>query len=84
MYSLYIADFNNNRVQKYTMSTTSGTTVAGIGNGTGCTSSVCLSGPTNILVDSHSDVYITETRTSRIQFWPSGSSSGVTVAGNSE
>ncbi len=84
MNSLYIADTSNNRVQKYTMNAVSGTTIAGSANGTACNLSICFYTPTNMAVDSSGNVYVSDSSNRRIQFWASGSSSGVTVGGNSE
>ncbi len=84
MNSLYIADVLNNRVQKYQLNALSGTTVAGLANGTRCSLSICLYIPTDVAVDNYGNIYITDTANMRVQFWANGSLSGVTIAGNSE
>ncbi len=84
MNSLYISDSFNNRIQKYQLNALSGTTVAGLANGTGCSLSICLSNPNDVAVDTYGDVYISDTANMRAQFWANGSLSGVTIAGNSE
>jgi sugar lactone lactonase YvrE len=82
--SLYISDFGNNRVQKYLINASFGITVAGQANGTGCSSSMCLSGPAAVAVDTNGNVYVADTVNNRVQFWSAGSLSGITVAGNSK
>jgi len=81
--SLYIADLFNNRIQKYQIGALFGTTVAGQANGTGCASSVCLSTPGDVTVDTNGNIYVADTSNRRVQFWSSGSLSGITIAGNS-
>jgi len=81
--SLYIADLFNNRVQKYQTGALFATTVAGQANESGCASSVCLSTPADITVDTDGNIYVADTYNKRVQFWSSGSLSGITIAGNS-
>ncbi|CAF1101145.1 unnamed protein product [Rotaria sordida] len=79
---LYVADYNNHRIQRYTVGMSiNGTTVAG-GNGGGSGSqklylpfSVCVSKITNA-------IYIVDSGNNRVQRWNSGATSGVTIAGN--
>jgi sugar lactone lactonase YvrE len=79
---LYVADYHNNRIQRYHVGvSTNGTSVAG-GNGQGSASnqlnlpySVCVSKITN-------DIYIADSGNNRVQLWNSGATSGVTIAGN--
>lgn len=79
--SLYIADRFNNRIQKYILGTSYGTTVAGNANGTMGTSLSELKYPAQVIVLSNGDMFITDTYNQRILKWSSGSSSGVVVAG---
>lgn len=81
--SLYIADYGNNRIQKYETGASFGQTVAGQANGTGCNSSACLFQPTDVTVDTNNNVYALDSGNNRVQFWSNGSLSGITVAGNS-
>ncbi len=81
--SLYISDLCNNRIQKYQTGDLFATTIAGQANGTGCMSSVCLSMPADVTVDTNGNIYVADTSNSRVQFWSSGSLSEITIAGNS-
>ncbi len=81
-YTLYITDAFNNRVQKYLKGALSGTTVAGQADGTSNTTSPYLYSPCDVAVDSSGNVYVADTYNNRIQFWSSGSSSGITLIGN--
>jgi len=77
--SLYIADFNNQRVQKYLLNATTGTTVAG--NETAGNTSTQLNYPTDVAVDSNYNIYVADTNNQRIQLWNAGASVGLMVAG---
>ncbi|CAF4825936.1 unnamed protein product [Rotaria sp. Silwood1] len=79
--SLYIADRNNHRIQKYLVDSLSGTTVAGQANGTSGSTLSYLQNPSRILVDVNGDMYITDTGNHRILSWSHGASSGVISAG---
>ncbi|CAF1494321.1 unnamed protein product, partial [Adineta steineri] len=80
--TLYIADRNNNRVQKVLMGSIIGTTIAGQSNGTGGSALNCLNTPSDIDVDVNGNIYVVDTNNHRVVFWPTGSSSGTIVAGN--
>jgi sugar lactone lactonase YvrE len=79
---LYVADYNNNRIQRYQVGvSTNGSTVAG-GNGQGSASnqlnlpySVCVSKITNA-------IYIADSGNHRVQRWNSGATNGVTIVGS--
>lgn len=77
--SLYIVDRQNNRVQKYVAGASTGSTVAGQASGTGGSTSSQLDEPEYIIVDSNSNIYITDSLNHRIQLWYNGTSSGLTV-----
>ncbi len=79
--TLYIADNNNNRIQKWLNGASTGTTVAGQATGIPGTSSSFLQNPSGIAVDSSGNVYVTDTSNQRIQFWLNGASSGTTIGG---
>jgi len=82
---LFVADQNNQRIQKFppgSTSATNGVTVAG-GNGFGNDSNQ-LAYPTAVFVDGYGDLFVADNENGRIQEFPSGSDSttdGVTVAG---
>lgn len=79
---LYVADFNNHRIQRFHLGISlNGTTVAG-GNGQGSAknqlnnpASVCISTITN-------SIYIADKGNNRVQRWTSQFTFGVTIAGN--
>jgi sugar lactone lactonase YvrE len=79
--TLYIADFLNNAVKKWSFGAWTGSTVAGYGNGTFSSSPDGLHGPTDLVLDSSGGIYIGDINNYRVQYWASGASSGTTVAG---
>ena len=79
--SLYVADWQNNRVQKWPVNASVGTTVAGQANGTSGSSSSYLTTASDVILDSSGNVYVADMGNSRIQFWSNGSTSGTTIAG---
>jgi sugar lactone lactonase YvrE len=79
-YTLYIADYGNNRVQKYVRNASTGITVAG--NGSASSSSNQLTGPSDVAVDVNGNIYVGDLDNNRIQLWNNGATSGITVAGN--
>ncbi len=79
--SIYIADFNNNRIQRYSLSTAaSGTTVAG-GNGAGPGSNQLNQSAGVYVSKKTGDIYIADQNNHRIQRWSQGATTGVTIAG---
>lgn len=79
--SLYIADWHNNRIQKWVSGALTGTTVAGQPNGTAGSNSSYFTGRSNLFVDSSGNMYITDTGNVRVQLWASSATSGTTIAG---
>jgi hypothetical protein len=79
--SLVIGDFGNNRIQRWLFNASSGTTVGGMANGTGGASSMALSSPVSVALDSNDNMYITDRDNHRVVYWPKNASSGITVAG---
>jgi hypothetical protein len=79
--TLYISDYGSNRIQKQSINAWTGMTVAGQSSGTGGSSATTLLGPNSIVLDSGGNVYIADTRNHRIQFFYSGATTGVTIAG---
>jgi hypothetical protein len=77
--NIYVADYNNNRIQKWAPGATSGTTVAG-GNGAGSGDNQ-LNRPFGVFVDGSANVYVADLANNRIQKWAPGAASGTTVAG---
>lgn len=79
--SLYIADCNNNRIQRWLSGATTGTTVAGQANATSGSGTTYLSGPGGVTVDSSGNIYIADSSNSRVERWASGATSGTTITG---
>lgn len=77
--NIYVADAENNRIQKWAPGATSGVTVAG-GNGAGSAANQ-LYRPKDVFVDATGNIYIADENNARIQKWAPGATSGVTVAG---
>ncbi|CAF0905321.1 unnamed protein product [Rotaria sordida] len=80
-YALYIADRINNRVQKWDINASTGTTVAGQANATGGSTLYHLNQPTFIQFDSSDNIYVTDVGNHRVQFWHYGARSGSTICG---
>jgi len=81
---MYVADSNNNRVQRFPRGSTSasdGFTVAG-GYGQGMAANQ-LDHPSSVFVDSHGNLFVADEGNHRIQEFPanSGGTNGITVAG---
>ena len=76
---LYIADYENHRIQQYEIGSSTGSIVAG--NGLIGNASNQLYHPTRVLIDSNSVMLISDSDNNRIQFWSNGATSGVTTAG---
>jgi len=77
--SLFISDFSNHRVQRWSPGSVQGETVAG-GNGRG-PSSLQLSFPMGLAVTEQHELYIADAWNYRVVKWSSLSTSGVVVAG---
>ncbi len=86
--NLYIADMNNHRVRKVTMSTGIITTIAGTGTGTynyvnnGDATSASLYYPNGVALDSSGNVYIADTSNQRIRKVTVSTGIITNVAGN--
>ena len=79
--TMFIADINNHRIQKYVRGSRNGTTVAGFGNGTSSTSPNGLNVPVHVIVDDEGNLYITNLGNCQILYWPRNALSGVVVGG---
>jgi hypothetical protein len=79
--SLYIADYDNNRIQRWLTNASNGTTLAGAANGTAGASATVLNNTVGIVLDSSDNMYFTDRSNHRVVYWASGASSGTTIAG---
>jgi hypothetical protein len=61
-FDLYVADGNNNRIQKFRYGTLNGTTVAGIG----ALSTISLYGPSSVVLDADGYLFIVDQNNNRI------------------
>jgi sugar lactone lactonase YvrE len=77
--NIFVADFNNHRIQKWTPGAIEGITVAG-GNGQGSSDNQ-LSNPSDVYVDNNGNIFVADASNNRIQKWTPGASAGITVAG---
>lgn len=81
-YNLYIADCNNNRIQRWQRGASTGTTVCGNASGTAGGTASDLRSPAGVVVDSNSNIYIGDGANARVQFWSADATDGRTIAGN--
>lgn len=77
--NLFVADWGNNRVQRFAPGSNKGVTVAG-GNGKGSAPNQ-LNWPSDVHVDKDGNLYVLDTYNYRVQKWAPGASGGTTVAG---
>ncbi|CAF3842428.1 unnamed protein product, partial [Rotaria sp. Silwood1] len=76
--SLFVSDYNNERVMRLQEGSTVGSIVVGTGiAGNGLTQ---LHNPTLVFVDASSNIYVSDNSNIRVMLWRNGSSSGVVVA----
>lgn len=79
--TLYIADQQNHRIQKWLRGVSAGSTIAGQAAGTHGTSLSDLYQPSAVVLNGNGDIYISDTSNNRVQFWSTVATSGTTVAG---
>ncbi|CAF2760863.1 unnamed protein product [Rotaria sp. Silwood2] len=79
--TLYIADYANNRVQKWLLGAAAATTVAGQQNGVAGANPEQLNQPGGLVVDSSGNIYVVDSRNNRVQSWLVGAAAGTTIAG---
>lgn len=82
--TLYICDYNNNRIQKWILGASNGSTVAGYGNGSAGNDSMGLRNPMSIAFDKNNYMYVADYSNNRIQRFAPNSLIGTTVAGTGE
>ncbi len=79
--SFYVADYNNHRIQKFSASSLIGITVAGQGNANLGSTAYYLNEPAYVLLDSSGNLYVSDSQNHRVQYFASGSMTGITIAG---
>ena len=79
--AIYVTEIRNNRVQKFSLNSKTGITVAGLANLTGCSSLKCLKSPLGIIVDDNKNLYISDRDNDRVVYWSNGASIGTLYAG---
>jgi streptogramin lyase len=77
--NVYVSDFANGQVFKYTPGSATGIVVAG-GNGNGNAPNQ-LNGPVGVCVDVLGNIYVADWNNQRVQKWAPGATYGTTVAG---
>jgi len=77
--NVYIADYYNNRVVKWSPGASAGVVVAG-GNGKGNAANQ-FSSPTSVCFDAAGNMYVADFDNNRVQKWAPGAVAGTTVAG---
>ena len=78
--NMYIADFEDNRIQQFAPGSSMGITVAG-GNGFGGAANQ-LAGPASVALDKQGNIYVADKFNNRIQLFTPGSTNGVTLLPN--
>jgi sugar lactone lactonase YvrE len=78
---LYVADYVNNRIQKWTIGTWTGKTVAGQENGILGATATTLHLPIALCMNTNNSIFISDTSNHRVQLWLNDASSGATGAG---
>ena len=78
---VYVTDQPNNRVQKWIINATTGSTVAGQSSGVLGSTLNQLCYPSDLAVDVSGNLYIVDGGNHRVVYWPNGASSGTMVAG---
>lgn len=78
-HNVYIPDYYNHRIQKYSSDSSVGVTIAGNGI-LGLTPSQ-LYYPSRVLIDANENLYISDALNYRVQLWNKGATNGTTIAG---
>jgi sugar lactone lactonase YvrE len=81
---MYVSDQGNNRVQRFSPGSITGTTVAGQASGTSGSTATTLNSQSCIVVDNSSNVYIADTSNKRIVVWAPNATSGTTLISNTD
>jgi len=79
--TLYIADYQNNRVQKWILGASNGTTIAGQADATIGNAPDEFHYPADLVLDSSGNIYVSDRYNYRVQLWLKGATTGSTIAG---
>lgn len=79
--SLYITNSNANNIVRWPVGATNWILVAGSGSGTSGSTATLLSYPRDVTLDYMKNVYVSDTNNNRIQYFPFGQTTGLTIAG---
>jgi len=80
--NIYIADSQNNRIQRWAKGATTGCTVAGDSSGKAGSSATLLNAPIDVRIDKHGNMFVLDAGNNRIQKFAPGFRYGVTVGTN--
>ena len=78
-----MADGNNDQIQSYNLNTGAPISATAAGTGTAGSSTTALTTPSDVYVDQSGNIYVVDSGNSRIQKFPSGSTTASTIAGSS-
>lgn len=79
--TLLIANSGANNIVRWALGTTNWTLVAGSLTGLNGNTASLLNSPAGVISDSRGNIYVADTANHRIQFFPSGQITGITIAG---
>lgn len=79
--TLFVADASNNRIQRFVIGNTTGTTVCGSRNGIAGSNSTLLTYPNDITIDASGNIFVVDTNNHRVQLWRVNATEAVTIAG---
>lgn len=79
--TIYVSDQSNQRVQKWMINASSGSTAAGQSNTATGAALNYLSYPSDLAVDENGSLYVVDGGNHHVVYWPNGASSGTLVAG---
>ena len=82
--NLYVADFIDNRVQKFIPGSSIGVTVISQANGVGGSSLSDLIQPAFLLFDSNNNLYVADSGNHRVLQFPNATTPGTLIAGTGE
>lgn len=81
---LYIVEERGQRINRWISGAPNGTVIAGLQNGTSGGAANAFNRPIDLELLSNGDTYIADGNNNRLQYWPSGASSGTTIAGRQQ